>query len=206
MKSCSVKVIFFDYGGVLADEGFRDGLHTIARLNGIDPGNFFDKAVELIHTTGYLTGKGDETFFWDTLRNQTGIKMNNIKLRSMILDRFNLRQWMMDLIDELEKSHIRLAILSDQTNWLNELNNRDRFFHKFEKVFNSYHVGKSKRDKSLFSDVIEIMNVSPVKALFIDDTEGHIERARSLGINTILFKDKTDFMDQITVYCPGLKV
>jgi HAD superfamily hydrolase (TIGR01509 family) len=206
MESSIVKVIFFDYGGVLADEGFRHGLYAIAMLNGIDPANFFDTACDLIHTTEYLTGKRDEMFFWDAIRDQTGIKMNDSELRSMILDRFILRKWMMDIIDELGKNHIRLAILSDQTNWLDELENRDHFFNNFEKVFNSYHLGKSKRDTSLFSDVLGIMKVDPGHALFIDDTTEHIDRAYSLGINTILFKDKADFIDRINACCLGIKV
>jgi putative hydrolase of the HAD superfamily len=191
---------------VIADEGFRDGLHAIAMLNAIDPENFFGKARDLIHTTGYLTGKRDEIFFWDKLREQTGIKMNNIELRNIILDRFIIRQWMMDVVDELGKNNIRLAILSDQTNWLDELEERDPIFHKFEKVFNSYHLGKSKREMSLFYDVLGSMKVNPESALFIDDTSEHIERASSLGINTILYKDQMDFIDRVTKYCPGLKV
>jgi HAD superfamily hydrolase (TIGR01509 family) len=200
-----IKVTFFDYGGVLADEGFRDGLHAIARLNQYDPESFFKTAQELIHTSGYLIGKSDEKLFWNLLRDQTGITMTDIELRNMILNRFILRKWMMDIVNELENNHIRFAILSDQTNWLDELDERDHFFYKFEKVFNSYHLGKSKRDISLFNDVLTIMNVDPEHALFVDDTSGHIERAHSLGINTILYKDKADFMERIKAYCPGLK-
>jgi len=206
MKSCITKVIFFDYGGVLADEGFRNGLYAIAELNRIDPERFYRQAGDLIHATGYLTGKSDESDFWDKLRNQTGISMNDSELKSMIMDRFVLRKWMMDLIDGLLKNQIRVAILSDQTNWLDELNQRDHFFSKFEKVFNSFYLGKSKRDKSLFYDVLKTMNVSPENALFVDDTAGHIERAASIGIHTILFKNKADFLEQITVFCPGIEI
>ncbi|MBW1855013.1 MAG: hypothetical protein JRJ00_10100 [Deltaproteobacteria bacterium] len=38
MKLPSIEVIFFDFGGVLAEEGFRKGLTSIAHLNGLDPG------------------------------------------------------------------------------------------------------------------------------------------------------------------------
>jgi putative hydrolase of the HAD superfamily len=58
--------------------------------------------------------------------------MNDTELKEMILDRFILRKWMMDVIDKLGKNNIRLAILSDQTNWLDELEKRDHFFHKFK--------------------------------------------------------------------------
>jgi HAD superfamily hydrolase (TIGR01509 family) len=200
-----IKIAFFDYGGVLADEGFRDGLHAIAKLNQHDPESFFKTARELIHTSGYLIGKSDEKFYWNLLRDQTGIRMTDIELRNMILERFILRKWMLDIVNDLENNHIRLAILSDQTNWLDELDKRDHFLHKFEKVFNSYHLGKSKQDISLFNDVLSIINVDPEDALFVDDTAGHIERAHSLGINTILYKDKANFKERINAYCPGLK-
>jgi putative hydrolase of the HAD superfamily len=49
MKSCVVKVIFFDYGGVIADEGFKYGLDAIARLNGIDPEFFFNTLYSVIN-------------------------------------------------------------------------------------------------------------------------------------------------------------
>ena len=104
MKSCEVKVIFFDYGGVIADEGFKHGLDAIAKLNGIEPEFFFNTARDLIHTTGYLTGKGDEIIFENMLRDQTGIKMNIMGLRGNIFDRFVIRKWMMDIIDELKKT------------------------------------------------------------------------------------------------------
>ena len=40
MKSQKVEAVLFDFGGVLADEGFRDGLYAIAGANSIDPERF----------------------------------------------------------------------------------------------------------------------------------------------------------------------
>lgn len=37
-NSCSaIRAVLFDFGGVLAEEGFRIGLRAIARLNSLDP-------------------------------------------------------------------------------------------------------------------------------------------------------------------------
>jgi len=39
-----IKATIFDFGGVLAEEGFREGLMKIAEKNGIDPLKFFRAA------------------------------------------------------------------------------------------------------------------------------------------------------------------
>lgn len=36
-----IKAIIFDFGGVLAKEGFREGLKSIAEKNGLDPSQVF---------------------------------------------------------------------------------------------------------------------------------------------------------------------
>jgi hypothetical protein len=33
----AIRAVLFDFGGVLAEEGFRIGLRAIARLNSLDP-------------------------------------------------------------------------------------------------------------------------------------------------------------------------
>ena len=51
-----IKTVIFDFGGVLAEEGFREGLLEIARKNGLDTNAFFTEVDSLIEKTGYLTG------------------------------------------------------------------------------------------------------------------------------------------------------
>ncbi len=62
-----------------------------------------------------------------------------------------------------------VGILSDQTDWLDRLDARDRFFGCFDRVYNSYHLGKGKRDPSVFTDVVRDLGIEPALALFIDD-------------------------------------
>jgi len=56
---CTVSVILFDYGGVLAEEGFREGLKAIGRRSALIRTLSFPWA-EMVHETGYVLGKGDE--------------------------------------------------------------------------------------------------------------------------------------------------
>lgn len=204
MGQCSIKAILFDFGGVIADEGFKNGLYRIARANGLDEEEFAEKTRQIIHGTGYLTGKGSEESFWQALRSETGIKGSDLQLRGIILEGFVLRAWMIQVIQWLERKGISLAILSDQTNWLDEIESRTPFFHLFGAVFNSYYIGKSKLDKSIFSDVLKTMNLKPQEALFVDDTEGHVDRAREVGLNAIHFVGKDDFLKRLSTFCHDL--
>ena len=204
MKSYNIQAAVFDFGGVLADEGFKNGLHAIARKNNKDPEEFAALARELIHTTGYLTGESDEASYWDALRAHTGISGEDRELRVEILKRFTLREWMFDVLKRLKTGGVRLIILSDQTNWLDELEEKHHFSYLFERVFNSYHMGKCKRDQSLFKDLLKILSLEPAAVLFVDDTKEHIERAHAAGLNTIWFQGKDLFLTGMNKFFPAL--
>lgn len=202
--ACTVDVVLFDFGGVIAEEGFLDGLHSIAEVNGLDPEAFAKTGFDLVHATGYVVGKVDEPVYWESVRGATGIRNDDEFLRKEILDHFVLRPWMVEVVKRLRDSGMRLGMLSDQTNWLDELNSRQGFFDWFDLVFNSYRQGKSKRDPSAFSDILEAMGVEADSVLFVDDRPGNVERAREKGMHTLLYTDRETFMEQLRRYCPEI--
>ena len=193
MATSSITTILFDYGGVLAEEGFTLGLAVIARENSLDPAPFFQTAVETIYDCGYVTGKATEQAYWQLLRDQTGIQGEDQALTETILSRFTLRPRMIDAVSALKEQRLNPVILSDQTDWLDRLNQRQPFFQEFSRVFNSFHLGKTKREPSLFIDVLATLQVEPGHALFVDDNPGHIERATALGLQTHLFQSEELF-------------
>ena len=204
LKPCTVDAILFDFGGVLAEEGFRSGLFAIAARSGLAPEPFAKTGFQLVYETGYVLGKAAENTFWQALRKRTDISGGNESFRNEVLSHFRLRPGMMDLVRRLKKSGIGLAILSDQTNWLDELNAEYGFFAWFDHVFNSYHTGKSKREPSVFEDVLHVMGVAAEQALFVDDHLPHIKRAEEKGLNALLFTDEEGFLNDLGLFCPDL--
>ena len=189
----SITAILFDYGEVLAEEGFTLGLSVIAEENGLDPAHFFHTATEAIYACGYVTGKSTEHAYWQLLRDQTGLRGEDQALTETILSRFTLRPKMIAAVRALRKQGVNPVILSDQTDWLDRLNRRQPFFHEFSQVFNSYHLGKTKREPSLFTDILTALKVAPERTLFVDDNQGHIHRAAALGLKTHLFQNEALF-------------
>ena len=204
-EPCPVEVVLFDFGGVLAEEGYRDGLIAIAQRNNIDPQQFLKTAVDLTFKEGFVTGRIDEKAFWQILREHTGINGSDERLRNVVLFGFKIRPWMIELVKKLKRSNVRTVILSDQTKWLDELDTKYKFFQWFERVFNSYHIGKCKRDLAIFDYVLAEMGVKPDQTLFVDDNQGNIERARQKGLHTIHYQSKEDFERELLLFCPCLK-
>ena len=192
-----IRVVLFDFGGVLAEEGFREGLKAIAKGKGLDPGDFYEISSDLVYQTGYITGGCDEHSYWNTVRQETGVKGTDQEFREEILKRFKLRPKMTAVVEKIKSSGLIVAILSDQTNWLDELDRRTPFHHRFNYVFNSYHLKKTKRDPSIFKEIASLLGARPKEVLFVDDNMGNVRRAASQGLRAILFKGAREFQMEV---------
>ncbi len=195
-----VEAVIFDFGGVLAEEGFSEGLKAIAEKNRLEPEGFFRIAADLIYETGYVTGTADETVYLDRLRKETGIRESNGMIRDEILGRFVLRPDVIGYVEELRADGLVTAILSDQTDWLDELNEKGPFFHHFDYVFNSFRIGKGKRDPSVFADVCQKMKFKPGETVFVDDNINNVNRAAGAGLNAVLYTDLRELKVEIKKY------
>ncbi len=179
------RAVLFDFGGVLAEEGFRKGLEAIGSAQGVE--GLFAAADRLIYETGYVTGSSGEREFWDALRRQTGIRGSDEQLRAEILQRFELRPEVLDIVDRTRAMGLLTAILSDQTNWLEQINARTPFYQHFDRIFNSYDMHKGKRDPSVFDDVCRALGIRPGEAVFVDDNPENTRRAGRRGMRTVLY-------------------
>ena len=192
-KLAPPQVVLFDYGGVLAEEGFTAGLKAIAGTHGLEPELFFHRATEIIYACNYVIGQATAADFWHLVRRELAIGGSDDELSNEILSRFILRPGMMAKVRALKRQGFRTAILSDQTNWLDLLDRRDNFLLEFNPVINSYYLGRTKRDPATFSEALQILAVRPEQVLFVDDNQGHIDRAAKLGLQTHLFTTEAAF-------------
>ena len=192
-----IKAVLLDFGGVVAEEGFREGLYAIAERFGLDRKRFFQLANEAVYNSGYVTGTGSEKDYWNMVREHSGIVAADEELRREILTRFIPRDWMLETVDGIRRQGVAAAILSDQSDWLDQLDARDHFFGHFDAVFNSFYLGKTKRDPTLFTEVLLSLNVDGRNTLFIDDNIDHIDRATSAGLLVHHFTGRVDFMRKL---------
>jgi len=199
-----VRTILFDFGGVLAEEGFRDGLTAIAAAAGRDPAQIVPVAYEMAWSTGFVVGGCDEAGFWQAFREATGIAGDDAALTETVFAHFRPRPFMFAVADAARRMGLVTAILSDQTEWLARLDARLDVFSHFDAVFNSWDHGVTKRDAAFFRLALSALAAAPETALFVDDAPGNVELAASLGFLTILYRDKDSFFAELSALCPPL--
>ncbi len=129
-----IRAVLLDFGGVIAEEGFQQGLYAIADRFGHDRESFFKLATEAVYNTGYVTGKGTEKEYWQAVKEQAGIEAEDEGLRNDILTRFIPRQWMLDAIYSMQQQGVITAILSDQSDWLDTLDSQYNFSQYFKSL------------------------------------------------------------------------
>lgn len=198
----NITCVLIDYGGVIAEEGFSLGLRAIARQQGIEPKAFFALADDIVYRSGYVTGKVGEHDFWQEVRRQSGIIGKDNDLSQEILSRFTPRPEMLECVRQLRDRGIMVCLLSDQSDWLDRLDRIHHFFSQFDRIFNSFHIGKTKRDISLFTDVLATLHQPPAATLFVDDNVEHIVRADRCGLATHHFTDPAS----LTVWLRNKKI
>jgi len=189
-----IRAVILDFGGVVAEEGFREGLCAIARRCGLAEDGFFTEAAELAYSSGYVTGTIGEGEYWRLLKTRTGVALDSGEMRREVLSRFTLRPAMMEFASGLRARGVMAVMLTDQSNWLSELDAATPFLHIFDRVFNSFDMHRSKRDPALFACVTSEVGVEAASALFVDDNAGHVERARASGLGAVLFTTVRAFM------------
>lgn len=197
MSKSVIRAVLFDYGGVLAEEGFYNGLISLAEEQALDAKRMPEEGMKAVYDSGFVLGQGTVTDFWMLLRKRTGLEGDDDLLTDRILDGFQIRLWMMELVRNLRAKKYIVGILSDQTHWLDELDKLDHFYQEFDHIYNSYYLGKGKRDSSLFSDVVDNLDLKPMEVLFIDDNENNVQRAKEMGLSTICYSSHGDFISEL---------
>jgi putative hydrolase of the HAD superfamily len=195
MSNHSIKAVLLDYGGVIADEGFQNALRAMAREQGLDEDTMMNVARSAVYDSGFILGRGSEDQFWKWMREGSGLKGSDTELTQRVLDGFSLRPWMMEWVQQLNAQGYVTGILSDQSHWLDWLNERDHFFEYFDHVFNSYHMGEGKRNPALFPEISEQLALSPDEILLVDDMKSNVTRAQAEGWQTIHYVDKENFLE-----------
>ena len=193
----SSRRVLFDFGGVLAEEGFSEGLEAIGREQRLPVADMTQAGMHAVYDSGYVTGQGTEADFWALLRERTGLRGDDAVLTKTILDGFVVRPWILALVQRLRSLGYVTGILSDQTDWLDRLDASLHFYRCFDRVYNSYRLGKGKRDPSVFSDVAADLGLPPSQILFIDDNDQNVERARSAGMHAVHYRDRARFLDEL---------
>ena len=186
-----LEAIIFDLGGVILNLDYQLTIDAFKNIGIDDFDRMYTKAKQHDLFDKYETGKISSQHFINSLLPflPKGTSPNKVvqSWNAMILD-FPLHR--LNLLDKL-KNKYRIFLLSN-TNYihlqevkrsLSKTTNRTLESY-FEKTYVSHEMNMRKPNKEIFETVCLENNLNPANTLFIDDTIGHIEGAKKIGLLT----------------------
>jgi len=196
-----IKAIIFDFGRVITVQKPLSLFRSYEIELGLDPDTVNSIMFDSQAWQDALLGRKTTEEFWHLIGPELGL--NTADEVNRFLRRYHadeaINEAVLDLIRKL-RGRYKLAILSnappDLTRWLADWEMRDLF----EVVFCSGDEGMIKPDPAAFKLTLERLGVEPGEAVFIDDTPEHVEAARKLGIQGIIFTTVAALKDDLTKF------
>jgi HAD superfamily hydrolase (TIGR01509 family) len=181
-----IKVLLFDLGGVVFQNGTKLFLHELAaKYNlGIE---FVNQVINGEKGDRYREGKMSRDAFWEAVVNELGIHADIDTLEEEWINKYTLIEETKAIIDELKKEY-KLYFLSDNVRErVEKISLKHNFLEWFEGGIFSHEVGVRKPHPNVYKAAIKKIGVSPEEMIFIDDKEENLPPAEELGMNVLLF-------------------
>ena len=193
-----IKAIIFDFGRVISSQKPL----SLFRQYEIDLGLAPDTINRIMFESPFweeaLLGRKSLKEFWYAIGPELGL---NSRKR---IDEFRQRYYADESINEAVLSIIRqlqgrykLAVLSNNPPGLDGWLAGWGILELFDEVFCSGDEGLIKPGEAAYNLILKRLAVLPSEAVFIDDTDGHVQAARKLGIHGIFFTNASELKHRL---------
>ena len=195
MKLNEYSSIFWDFGGVITSSPF-EAFNKFEIKNNL-PENFLRKvnstnpqsnAWALLEQSKITQMEFNELFFQES--SDLGYGVDGLEVLNLLEG--DLRLGMVEIIKTLKKKGFTQACLTnnfipdnDNQPDMIDLNKKTEIFNLFDFVFESKEIGLRKPDQAFYDYVLEKVDTSPEKIIFLDDLGINLKPAKAMGITTI---------------------
>lgn len=186
----SIKVILSDLGGVLIDYSFDRAIAEWASLASVNADVLRERLVVDGAWRQFEVGRLTEREFCSHLRKLCGLRLTDGEL---------IQGWNSIYIGvdaEVERllrcvaaQGIRV-VAATNTNVSHQRVWQDRFAGSlafFDAIYSSWEAGVRKPEPAFFQHILELEQIAPQDALFIDDLAVNVDAADSVGIDAVLY-------------------
>ncbi len=199
-----IKTIVMDLGGVL----FADGT-KLAFVKLRDVFNVTNmRSLMMLFSNNPKTighdirlGKISMDDFEKELAKELKISENKIYLiRNLWFSCYTLNYKMDKIAEELRKKYRLIAFSGNIRERIEYLDERYDFLRYFHDMVFSYDYKLNKENIEFYEELLKHLDCEPQEALMIDDEKINIEKARSVGLNTILYYYTEQLVEDLKNY------
>ncbi|WP_457637777.1 HAD family hydrolase [Oceanithermus sp.] len=187
--------ILFDWGGVFT-VGTFDGrvVRNTARRFGLDEAEVaraYFAEVERLEL-----GEWSLPRFWDYFASALGVEAPYADFEALFLSSVAPRSEMYQLLAAIP-AEVTVGLLSNNYPVISDYLRAGEGFDRFDAVFFSNEEGVKKPDPRAFEIALERMGLPAEEVLFVDDHEGNVAAAQSLGLQTHHFSETGPFAAEL---------
>jgi len=185
--------IFFDWGGVVADDPGDEFLTLLLRNLGAS-----DEQVHEIFKTymkRFMRDEISEKGYWDALKTNYGFTIDDsISDEFMKWTGLVANEEILALVDEAKAKGLRTAILSNVIEPTYNVLDRAGFYARFDETIASCKVGYAKPQREIYDLALEKLGATAEQSIFIDDKQKNLDPADEMGFTTVLAQNPTQII------------
>lgn len=180
-----MKTIFFDWGGVVADDPGDDFLTKL--LQDIGANSEQIQEIFQLYMKRFMRGEISEVEYWNELRTNYGFEIHeSISEEFKKWSGLVANQDILALVDEAKNKGWQTAILSNVIEPTYNVLEAAGFYDKFDVVIGSCKEGVAKPEIKIYQIALKRLNASPDESVFIDDKQANLDPAQEMGFKVIL--------------------
>ena len=181
-----IRGVIFDLGGVLIDNPASKMRTHISNKLGISEKEYSERSSKPMNL--FQKGLISEDDFWKKVTKGMTDKRESSKSlwKEAIKSTFSPKLEMLDMIEKLRESGLKIGILSNTEvpviEYLQEIS-----FDTYDVQVYSCLEKTNKPERIIYSTITDRMDMKPYELVFIDDTMENIIAGQSMGLHCILF-------------------
>ena len=191
MKDNAIKIVLWDYGGVLTESPIKN-FHRFENDN-----NYISNTIVNINSNNKYKNawaklEKDEisiqefSILFKEEAKQFGItNINTDKLLECLNVKLNIK--MVELLKNISKFYTCVCLTNNFKNM--HSSSFENIKHNFSLIIESCKIGLRKPEKEIYTYVLKVLKVSAKEILFIDDLGINLKPAKELGFQTYKFID-----------------
>jgi epoxide hydrolase-like predicted phosphatase len=185
-----IKVIAFDYGGVIK---INDGdlFADISEFLNISIGEWSEEYFKANHLFNVQNVSFEDAFrmIVSKFSDEEYVQNHILDLVKSNNDKYHLNNELIELIKDLRNRGYKIALLSNNSTELRDKLKENGIIDIFDEVIISAEVGFQKPQPEIFQILFDELEVKASEVIFIDNSLKSLEGADSIGYIPVLFKD-----------------
>jgi glucose-1-phosphatase len=183
------RFLYFDLGMVLLEFSAEQMIRQMAEASGVSP----DAVRKVLFNNGlmkqYEEGKISSRKFYELYCGQTGTKTDYDALCLAGSEIFSINAPMLPIVAQLRQADYRMGILSNtcECHWQYCVEKYRFVAECFQVHALSFRIGAIKPDAAVYHAAAQLAGCRVEEMFFVDDIPGHVEGAKAIGIDAILY-------------------